>query len=115
MFQNRDVESNNVLDGQPPVDTEGNLYTLHADGRVSKVDASGQVVATVDLPKVSMEALSAETAWGRDGLGRSVLYVPFAGRMWVIGEGSDPTSTGAPTTGAHPSRLNGHRRGSVRH
>jgi hypothetical protein len=112
VFQNEDVESNNVLDGQPALDTEGNAYVLHAAGRVEKIDQTGQVTAKVELPGVSMEALSSETSWGRDGFGRPVLYVPFAGTMWVIGEGG----AGGGTTAVKPrasSRANGaNRRGA---
>jgi hypothetical protein len=78
-------ESNDWLNGQPAVDTKGNVYGLNASGDLYKIDRNGMVLDSLHLDR-SLVALNSEPSWGSDGLGRPVLYVSYGGKVFVIGQ-----------------------------
>lgn len=82
-----DVEANDLLDGQGALDSAGNFYSLSAQGVVRKIDASGGLLETVKLDTEG-ETQASPLSWGVDDAGHPVLYVPFFGTVWVVGQGS---------------------------
>lgn len=80
---NADAVANDFMDGQAAIDVSGNAYVLNATGMVYKISSAGALVGSLDLG-VSVEALGSEFSWGK-ATGQPVLYLSYAGSVWVIG------------------------------
>lgn len=74
------------VDAQPLLDTDGNSYSINADGHLYKISRAGIVTAQVDLG-ISMETMGELATWGVDGTGNPVIYVAHAGSVFAIGGG----------------------------
>lgn len=107
------VEANDYLDGQAAVDDQGNVYVLNASGTIYKISPSGVVLDSVELG-FSMETLSVEMSWGKDGLGNTVLFVPYAGTMYVIGTGGTLLPRQDRAASSRASRQSAKHRGTER-
>lgn len=87
--------ANDLLDGQPALDTAGNAYSLSGAGLLRRFSPSGAVIDTLSLG-LTTEALANESAWGDDGTGNAILYVSLGGTTFAIGASDHTTHPTEP-------------------
>lgn len=82
-IEDRGLQDTQAMNVQQAIDSEGNAYAVTMAGKLRKIDRAGRILETL-LIGGSLELLNVSPAWGSDGEGRSVLYVPYAGRVLAV-------------------------------